>query len=124
VGVRNSDPTAAERARSLRNGMSLPEKMLWSRIRAGRLGYMIRRQYPIGPYIADFYIHELRICIEVDGKDHEFREEKDARRDQYFEEQGIETIRISARSIFSHLDDVFESLYHGLRERQTGLIKP
>ena len=117
MGVRNSDPEAMQRAKELRTKMSLPEKMLWSRIKGSKLGYLVRRQYPIGPFIADFYLHELRICIEVDGKGHELREEQDATRDAYFRELGIETIRISAKAIFSHLDDVFESLYYGLRER-------
>ena len=68
--VRNSDPEAMQRARDLRAKMSLPEKMLWTRIKSNKLGYQVRRQYPIGPYVADFYIHECRLCIEVDGKGH------------------------------------------------------
>ena len=106
-----------QRARELRKRMSLPERMLWSRVRNSKLGFVVRRQYAIGPYVADFYIYELRLCVEVDGKDHDMREEHDEARDNYFKRMGITTIRIAAKAIFADLDGVAESLYFGLRER-------
>ncbi len=97
--------------------MSLPEKMLWSRLRGRRLGFTVRRQYAHGPYIMDFYVHELRLCIEIDGAGHELRELKDALRYEYMKANGITTIRISAQRILEDVDNVAESLYHSFCER-------
>lgn len=117
MGVRNSDPEAMHRARELRKHMSLPEKMLWSRIRAGRLGFVVRRQYPIGPYVADFYVCELQICIEIDRAGHELSEERDMHRDGYFAGRGITVIRIAAKAVLADIDGIAEGLYHSLCER-------
>jgi very-short-patch-repair endonuclease len=114
--IRNTDPATMQRARQLRKKMSPPEKMLWSRLRAGKIGFVVRRKYAIGPYVADFYVHELSICIEVDGKGHENREQEDHIRNAFFKKKGITTIRISAKRSFEDLDGVVESLYFGLRE--------
>ncbi len=45
--------------------MTGPEKRLWKALR--KTGLHIRRQAPIGRYIADFACHEARVVIEVDG---------------------------------------------------------
>ncbi|MBN2039000.1 MAG: DUF559 domain-containing protein [Spirochaetes bacterium] len=34
-------------------------------------GYKFRRQYSIGPYIADFYCPEVKLTIGVDGSVHD-----------------------------------------------------
>jgi len=50
-----------KRARKLRRKMTLPEVLLWERIRGGRLnGLRFRRQHPIGPYILNFYCASAR----------------------------------------------------------------
>ena len=38
-------------ARKLRRGMTLPEAMLWQRLRGRRISVKVRRQHPIGPYV-------------------------------------------------------------------------
>jgi len=97
--------------------MSLPEKMLWSRLRAKRLGFTVRRQFPHGHYIMDFYVHELLLCIEIDGASHESREAEDASRYEYMKGHGISTIRIPAKKILEDVDDIAEGLYHSFCER-------
>jgi very-short-patch-repair endonuclease len=47
--------------------MSLPEVLLWQALRARPGGWKFRRQHPSGPYVADFYCHEARLIVEVDG---------------------------------------------------------
>ena len=42
------------RARDLRQRMTDAERLLWSRLRRRFLGIKFRRQYPLGPFIADF----------------------------------------------------------------------
>ena len=34
-------------------------------------GLKFRRQQPVGPYVADFYCHELKLIVEIDGAVHE-----------------------------------------------------
>jgi len=37
-------------------------------------GFAFRRQHPIEFYIADFYCHNLRLVVEVDGEIHTEKE--------------------------------------------------
>ncbi len=92
------------RARSLRRAMSLPEVVLWQDLRACRCnGLRFRRQYPIGPYILDFYCVELRLAVEIDGAthDHETQATHDSRRDAWLAEQGIKVMRFAAGDVLT-----------------------
>jgi hypothetical protein len=62
-------PGAIGRARRLRSDMKPAEQKLWKELR--KLDSHIRRQVPIGPYMADFACHSKRLVIEVDGEIHE-----------------------------------------------------
>ena len=55
-----------------------------------------RREYPIAPYTVDFCCVDLKLIIEVDGKQHQTDEgcQYDQRRDQYSAEQGYQVVRI------------------------------
>jgi len=50
--------------------MTPAENLLWGYLKGNRLGIKFRRQHPIDIYIADFYCHQLRLIIEVDGSIH------------------------------------------------------
>ncbi len=56
------------------------------------MGFRVRRQYSCNSYILDFYVHAARLCIEVDGPDHD--PAKDRARDLALAERGIMTVRI------------------------------
>ena len=56
-------------AKSLRKNMTKEERHLWFDF----LRYCtprFRRQEILGPYIADFYCHQARLIIELDGSQH------------------------------------------------------
>jgi very-short-patch-repair endonuclease len=95
-------------ARKLRRAMSPPEVMLWQHLRSSKLGFKVRRQHPIGPYIADFIVSAARLVIEIDGRAHDFgdRPDRDVRRDTYLEEQGYGVVRIDAGAVRRDLDSV------------------
>ena len=59
-------------ARKLRKDMSDGELTLWAELRQWKRNYgvHVRKQVPIGKYIADFAIHDLKLIIEVDGHQH------------------------------------------------------
>lgn len=88
--------------------MTDPEVILWSRLRTRRPGEpTFRRQYPVGPYILDFYCSAARVAVEVDGYIHGTGSQPahDLRRDAWLKGQGLTVYRISAASV---MDDVVE----------------
>ncbi len=101
---RNTDHAAVNNARRLRREMTMPERVLWARLRAGAVGHRFRRQHPFGPYVLDFYSPSLRLCVEVDGDDHSDRAERDAARDEALAAAGVRTIRIAAGDLMRDTD--------------------
>ncbi len=91
MNLRNAQQTATNRAKALRQSMSRSERFLWSKLRAGRTGFSFKRQYPVGPYVRDFYCPEALLCVELDGDCHGERIERDAERDRVLEELGVAT---------------------------------
>lgn len=64
--------------RDLRQNMTEAEKILWQRVRNKQLcGVKIRRQYGFGPYVIDFHAPKVNLAIEVDGKIHLTKEQKE-----------------------------------------------
>ena len=105
------------RAKQLRKSMSDSERKFWYRINSNKLGVKFRRQYPIGPYFADFVCLEKRLVIELDGEQHAANIEYDNKRTEYIESMGYTVIRI-ANSYLSnkYIDDVIETLYRCISE--------
>jgi very-short-patch-repair endonuclease len=104
---------AAKRARSLRQALTEPEAMLWSRLRR-RIATeaVFRRQHPLGRYILDFYAPAAKLCIEIDGHGHGDPDQAahDQRRDSWLSSQGVTVHRITASSVFEDVDDVDDGL--------------
>ena len=91
--------------------MSGTERRVWYRLRRRNLaGFKFRRQYPIGPYFADFACLSARLVVEVDGALHE-DPEKDRRKTEYLESQGFRVLRVPASETDQNLDDVMESIW-------------
>jgi len=97
-----------ENARRLRRNATIPERMLWNRLRGGRLaGLKFRRQQPIGPYIVDFFCHEVGLVVEVDGRTHDERVKEDSRRDAFLrEQQGLQVLRVSNDDVLNETEAV------------------
>ena len=65
-------------AKDLRKKQTEAEVLLWSKLKSRKCGgYKFRRQHPIRQYIADFYCHEQRLVIEVDGKIHLSKDQRE-----------------------------------------------
>ena len=101
-GERNEEAGNVARVRRLRREAGVSERVLWSWLRSGRLGFRFRRQHPVGPYVLDFYCAEAMLCVEVDGELHGERIEADARRDGYLAERRIQTYRVRSLDLFEH----------------------
>ena len=109
-GAGPSDESGAENHRGgedLRRKLSVPEAMLWSRLRRRSPDKpAFRRQHPIGPYILDFYCASAKLAVEIDGRAHEAedRPERDARRDAWLLEQEVVVVRIPASVVLTSAD--------------------
>jgi very-short-patch-repair endonuclease len=105
----NANQTTIDLAKELRRNMTPSEKVLWQGLRSHKIaGYKFRRQHPIRYYIADFYCHEARLVIEVDGPIHDRidRREHDQQRNGVIEDFGIKILRFSNEEIKYHLMEV------------------
>jgi very-short-patch-repair endonuclease len=87
----------------LRRNQTKAELVVWKLLRNRNIHNLkFRRQHPIGPFIADFYCHELRLVIEVDGGIHSDSEVRiaDQRRERYLGGLGLKIVRISNEDVF------------------------
>ena len=104
-------PLIVQRARKLRHEATVPERLLWSVLRARRLGGLkFRRQYAIGPCFVDFYCHEARLVVEVDGMIHEEKQSQDAQREMYLRRQGLRVFRVTNSDINEDLEAVARAI--------------
>ena len=108
--MRQTSRTTVKKARALRREMSLPEVMLWQRLRAKPGGVKFRRQHPVGRFVADFYAPEAKMIVEVDGVAHDHRVERDAERDAWFGAQGFVVVRVTASDVLKDVDAVVDGL--------------
>ena len=81
-----------EKARELRKNSTLSEVLLWQEISQRQLGVQFHRQVPLLDYIVDFYCHELKLAIEVNGDSHEYRVSYDAKRESRLNEVGVKVL--------------------------------
>jgi very-short-patch-repair endonuclease/Tfp pilus assembly protein PilX len=102
-------------AKSLRRNSSEAEKNLWWRLRDCQLeGYKVRRQVPLGEYIADFVCFEARLVVEVDGGQHDARRRYDAKRTEWLNSQGFKVLRFWNNEALGSTDAVLEVIRHEL----------
>jgi very-short-patch-repair endonuclease len=110
--VRATTKATVRKARKLRQSMTLPEILLWKRLRGHAGGVKFRRQHPVGRYVADFYAPAARIIFEIDGIAHDMgqRPEADAERDYWLESEGFRVVRVPAREVLSDVDAVADAM--------------
>ena len=88
-------------ARELRRKQTSAEEIFWELVRNRRfLGLEFRRQHQVGGYIADFYCHEHRLVVELDGGVHAARQEKDHKRDAWLQSRGFTVLRFTNEEVF------------------------
>ncbi len=116
-------PFLFEYAKQLRNNPTKAETILWLRLKGKQLGVKFRRQHPIYKYSVDFYCHELKLVIEVDGDYHEQRNqmEYDKFRSKDLSEFGIHIIRFSNNQIEKKLNFVTEEIKRVISHRTPNL---
>lgn len=105
--------------RDLRKNQTKSEAIFWQAVRNRKLkGKKFFRQYPIRFemdgrrrfFVADFYCHEMKLVVEIDGKIHQRQKEYDQLRTYLIDALGMKIIRIKNEEIEDSLDSVLERI--------------
>ncbi len=108
-----------ETVRNLRRNQTLAEKEFWEIVRQKRfLGKRFQRQFPIkyifrnksSFFVADFYCHEYKLIIEIDGSIHHEIKERDVIRDYIVHQYGYKIIRFKNEEILGDKENVIKKL--------------
>lgn len=100
-------------ARRLRRDSTDAEKKLWQHLRNRQINHhKFRRQWPIGPYIADFVCFEAKLIIELDGGQHTL--ETDAARTAFLNDQGWTLLRFWNNDVMTNTEGVLRTILNAL----------
>ena len=105
--------TTHEHAKHLRYTQTEAEQKLWSLLRNRQLnGRKFRRQHAIADYVLDFYCHECKLAIELDGEHHNHEEVKeyDEARTKFLNESGIKVLRFWNKEVMNDMHKVIERI--------------
>ena len=108
-----------DQARQLRKQQTDAEKVVWYAIRNRSIaGSKFRRQHAIGPYIVDFVCMELGLIVEIDGGQHNDRQDYDAKRTSFLESKGYHVIRFWNDEVLKDRERVLAEIYRQLELRK------
>ena len=116
--TRKHNAALTKNAKALRKNMTKEERHLWyDYLRDYPLRFL--RQKVIDDYIADFYCHQARLVIELDGSQHfePKNQLKDAIRTDRIEARGLLVLRIPNNAVNQNYRGVCEYIDAVVRER-------
>jgi very-short-patch-repair endonuclease len=93
--------------------MTKAEEIIWDKLKDRNVfNARFRRQHPIGIFIVDFYCHEYKLAIEIDGEIHLKNEviEYDDGRSHDIEKLGIKILRFTNNEVFTDLKKVIDEI--------------
>lgn len=114
-----ADVIVFERAKKLRENMTWAERKLFEQLSKNKLGVRFRAQHPLSLYIVDFYCHQAKLVIEIDGDVH-FNDESqkaDEERTIAIEEFGLRLLRFTNEEIFKNINEVISEIAKHINER-------
>lgn len=121
-----ASPEVFRNAEALRSQMTEAEQVLWESLRNKRLsGFKFRRQHPVSKYVLDFYCHQAKLAIELDGEYHEGRAQQfyDTDRTANLQELSIEVVRFQNEEVLGNLEEVLTKIRDAVI-RRTGNSLP
>jgi cyclase len=91
-------------------------------LRNRNLGVKFRRQHPVDQFVLDFYCHENRLAVELDGEIHRFYDnpEYDKYRTDALSALGISVIRFTNSDVLNDVQQVLSVI----RSRLAGIEQP
>ena len=111
------DNLRRDRARDLRRAQTDAEKKIWDRLKGERLhGVKFRRQFPIGPFFADFCAAKESLVVELDGSQHLETMAQDEQRTKYLENLGYRVVRFWDIEALASTDEVIEEICRLLKD--------
>lgn len=114
-----------QNSRILRNNQTEEEQLLWFHLRKKQIkNKQFYRQKPINNYIVDFICPKLKLIIEVDGTDHEYRIDEDLVREKELERLGFYIFRIKNKQIKNNLRGVVEAIELVVEDLENGKKLP
>ncbi|MBQ8931887.1 MAG: endonuclease domain-containing protein [Ruminiclostridium sp.] len=115
---RKHNPNLTENAKKLRKNMTKEEKHLWYDFLCK---YPIRflKQKIIDNYIVDFYCHDARLIIELDGSQHYEDEglKKDKIRTERIEKRNLTVLRIPNNEVNRNFREVCDYIDINVKEK-------
>ncbi|MBE6583242.1 MAG: DUF559 domain-containing protein [Ruminococcaceae bacterium] len=119
--IRNQNKELLEFAKDLRRNMTKQEKHLW---------YDYLRNYPIkiykqriiDNYIADFYCHQAKLVIEIDGSQHytEDGRSRDEERTLILQKHDLLVMRFTNGDVDDYFEGVCKMIDKTIKERVNG----
>ncbi|GAB1235164.1 ATP-dependent RNA helicase HrpA [Ferrigenium sp. UT5] len=111
--------TLLTHARLLRKNATDAEQLLWKLLRDRQLlDAKFRRQHPLGAYILDFYCHEAKLAVELDGGQHaeDKQSQHDEKRSVWLNAQGITVLRFWNHDVLKNTEGVLQKIFDWLSE--------
>jgi very-short-patch-repair endonuclease len=98
-------------ARTLRKEQTKAEKIVWELIRSRKfMNLKFRRQHVIEGFVLDYYCHEQKLGIEIDGGIHLKRKDYDRLRQEVIESEDINIIRITNKEIAKNKRSILDKI--------------
>jgi very-short-patch-repair endonuclease len=114
-----ANASAFRAAAILRKNMTLAEKVLWKKLKDRKIfDVKFRKQHPVWIFIVDFYCHEYKLVIEVDGDIHQENEvgEYDLGRTAELNKFGLNVIRFTNDQILFNMNSVISKILKTMTE--------
>lgn len=114
-------------SQQLRKAMTNAERILWSRLRGLQVkGFKFRRQHPAGAYILDFYCPVLQLAIEIDGGQHNEKNQLmyDHARTMWLGSHGVTLLRFWNNEIKENLNGVVEAIHDKIKQLEQKALTP
>ena len=105
-------------SQKLRKNMTKEERHLWYDF-LKTYPIPFHRQYPIAPYIVEFYCHKAQLVVELDGSQHcdSAAYQYDTRRTAMLESKGVKVLRVSNLDVMKNFRGVCEMIDRTVNSR-------
>ena len=105
--------------RDLRKNSTMAEKIFWEAVRNKRFNdKKFYRQYPLfyditgreSFFVADFYCHDEKLVVELDGKIHQYRLGEDTKRTEILNYLGVKFLLFNNDEVTNNLNAVLSKV--------------
>ena len=106
----------AEYADRLKDNATKPELAFKTYLEKTHPKLTFEFQFPISPYIVDFYFPALNLIVELDGTSHEGKEDYDHKRNETLEENGFNIIHVKNHVAEDHPEQIIDTMRYAAKQ--------